>query len=54
MDGSNRRVILTQNIFWPNGLAIDFEEDRIYWTEAKHHFIESSDLDGSRRQQVVI
>ncbi|KAI5732042.1 hypothetical protein M8J77_020305 [Diaphorina citri] len=53
MDGSNRKVILTENIFWPNGLTIDFEEDRLYWTEAKHHFIESSDLDGSRRQQVI-
>lgn len=36
MDGENRRVILTgKNIKWPNGLALDLLEERLYWADAK-------------------
>ncbi len=26
--------IITTNIKWANGLTIDFDDDRIYWTDA--------------------
>lgn len=54
MDGSNRISIVNEGIFWPNGLAIDFSANRLYWTDAKLHVIESSAFDGSDRKKVCI
>ena len=45
--------MVTESIFWPNGLTIDYTADRIYWTDAKHHVIESSHLDGSDRKKMI-
>ncbi|XP_043483348.1 low-density lipoprotein receptor-related protein 4 isoform X2 [Leptopilina heterotoma] len=53
MDGSDRREVIKESIFWPNGLTIDYTTDRIYWTDAKHHAIESSHLDGSDRKKMM-
>ena len=35
MDGTHREAIITEDIFWPNGIAIDVEEQKIYWCDAK-------------------
>ena len=53
MDGSMRRVIADRQLFWPNGLTIDYAADKIYWADAKHHVIERADLDGSNRKTVI-
>ncbi|XP_062539561.1 low-density lipoprotein receptor-related protein 4 [Armigeres subalbatus] len=52
MDGSDRRTIVSESIFWPNGLAIDYTTDRIYWADAKH-VIESADFDGKGRKKIL-
>ncbi|CAF4271666.1 unnamed protein product, partial [Rotaria magnacalcarata] len=26
--------VITTSIRWPNGLTIDFDDDRIYWADA--------------------
>lgn len=53
MDGSERRTIITEGVFWPNGLTIDYSSKRIYWADAKHHVIESSNFDGNDRKKVM-
>lgn len=53
MDGSNRRSIVNESVFWPNGLTIDYTSNRIYWADAKHNVIETSLLDGSDRRKVI-
>ncbi|CAB3366747.1 Hypothetical predicted protein [Cloeon dipterum] len=53
MDGSNRKAIITESVFWPNGLTIDFAVDRIYWADAKHHVIENARFDGRDRKKVI-
>jgi len=55
MDGSadSRASIVTTDIFWPNGLTIDYEGGRIYWTDAKLKYIHSALLDGTDRRPVV-
>uniref|UniRef100_UPI00358F15AE low-density lipoprotein receptor-related protein 4 isoform X2 n=1 Tax=Myxine glutinosa TaxID=7769 RepID=UPI00358F15AE len=53
MDGSARRIIANTSLFWPNGLTIDYAGRRLYWADAKHHVIESSDLDGHNRRAVI-
>ena len=49
MDGSTRKVIVDSDIYWPNGLTIDLEEQKLYWADAKLSFIHRANLDGSFR-----
>lgn len=53
MDGSSRNVIADTNLFWPNGLVIDYATDKLFWADAKHHMIESAELDGRGRKIVI-
>ncbi len=38
---------------WPNGLSIDYEMRRLYWADAKLDRIETADLNGQNRVQLV-
>ena len=38
---------------WPNGLAIDYEGERLYWADAQLNRIETADLSGRHRVQLV-
>ena len=53
MDGSHRGVLVKSDIKWPNGLAIDYVDNRLYWVDAKLHLIGSSDLFGESRRVVL-
>ena len=50
MDGKDREVIVHHNMTWPNGLAIDYDQGRLYWADAGGKTIESSDLNGDNRK----
>ena len=52
MDGSNRSVVVRQNIHWPNGLTIDYSAKKIYWTDAKLFYIAKANFDGSSREKI--
>lgn len=52
MDGSNRKSVIVSDIFWPNGLTIDYMDSKIYWADAKHHVIERASFDGQKRKRV--
>lgn len=49
MDGTNRSVIIQDKITWPNGLTLDFVNDRIYWADAREDYIAFASLDGTNR-----
>ncbi|KRT81543.1 EGF-like domain containing protein [Oryctes borbonicus] len=53
MDGSDRKSVITESLFWPNGLTIDYTTSRIYWADAKHNVIETAYFDGSDRRKVI-
>ena len=55
MDGSQntRAVIVDDNIYWPNGLTLDYEESKIYWADAKLNYIHSCNFDGRFRKVIV-
>lgn len=50
MSGVGRTQIVSSSLRWPNGLAIDFAEHKLYWTDAGRDRIERSNMDGSYRQ----
>lgn len=52
-DPKTRTTIVHQNIFWPNGLTVDYEKEKIYWLDAKLHFVEVMDFDGKNRKMIV-
>ncbi|KAL8625703.1 hypothetical protein ACOMHN_043978 [Nucella lapillus] len=53
MNGKSRKTIISEEIIWPNGLTIDYVDDRLYWIDAKTHQIGSSDLDGLNRRMIL-
>lgn len=55
MDGdpASREIIIIADISRPNGLTIDYDEERIYWTDARLHYVHSANLNGSDRRAIV-
>ncbi len=53
MDGTERRTIISEKLYWPNGLALDLPRQRLYYADAHLDFIESCDYDGNNRRQIV-
>jgi len=55
MDGdpSTREIIVSDNIFWPNGLTVDYENERIYWADGKLRFIAEMDYYGHNRRTLI-
>ena len=50
MDGMKREVLIDTGVTWPNGLAIDYQLQRLYWTDAFTDKIEYSSVDGTGRE----
>ena len=53
LDGSERRVIVNTSLGWPNGVAVDVGEGRIYWGDARTDVIEVAFLNGTGRRRLV-
>ena len=51
-DGTNATYIRQHELGWPNGLALDTPNKRVYWCDALFDRIQSSDLDGQDVQNV--
>ncbi|CAG9792217.1 unnamed protein product [Diatraea saccharalis] len=52
-DPLTRRVLVKDDIIWPNGITIDYNSNLIYWVDAKLHFIDVIDFNGNKRKRVV-
>ncbi|ESP02557.1 hypothetical protein LOTGIDRAFT_171958 [Lottia gigantea] len=55
MDGNplTRQVIVDDNIYWPNGLTLDYTDSKIFWADGKLSYIHSCNFDGSDRRVVL-
>uniref|UniRef100_A0A672G5Y7 LDL receptor related protein 4 n=1 Tax=Salarias fasciatus TaxID=181472 RepID=A0A672G5Y7_SALFA len=53
MDGSDRVVLISNNLGWPNGLAIDMAGSQLLWADAHTERIEAADLNGQNRHTLV-
>lgn len=40
MDGTNKVPIITTKLEWPNGITIDYTNDKLYWSDAHLSYIE--------------
>lgn len=52
MAGSLKRAIIERDLSQPSGLAIDYDEHMLYWTDAVREKIERSTLTGENREVV--
>ena len=52
MDGSGRKILIGERLFWPNGITIDYPTETLYWVDAKQHVIEAAHIDGTKRRKV--
>lgn len=55
MDGNatSRVILVTENIFWPNGLTVDLDTETIYWVDGKLHVLQAIQWDGTNRRTIV-
>ena len=53
LDGSGRVSIVNSWLGWPNGIAVDHEEQLVYWGDAKVDKIEVANVDGTGRRVLV-
>lgn len=50
---SDVRNVVDGNLSTPNGLAVDWLADNIYWTDTTRKVLEVARLDGSSRKVIV-
>ncbi len=50
MAGTMKEAIISKDLTQPSGLAIDYEDEMLYWTDAVREKIERANLDGSDRE----
>jgi hypothetical protein len=50
MDGTAHTTIISTDIVWPSGLAIDYTTHTLFWSDASLDKLESSDFDGQHRR----
>ena len=48
MDGSNRRILVTRGLYWPNGLTKDDTDNRLYWADAFLDVLEYYDFESGK------
>lgn len=52
MDGSQKKRLITDNIEFASGLAVDYPSRRLYWCDIRKSTVETTKLDGTDRQIV--
>ncbi|XP_014091454.2 low-density lipoprotein receptor-related protein 4 [Bactrocera oleae] len=53
MDGNERVIVAETNLKWPNGLAIDYGQQRLYFVDGGTKTLESMDFDGGKRKTIL-
>lgn len=53
LDGTERIVFINTSLSWPNGLALDIPNNKIYWADAQTDMIEMANMDGTGRRVLI-
>jgi len=53
MNGSNQGVVISNEIYHPDGVAIDWVARNIYWTDTGTDRIEVARLNGKHRRVII-
>lgn len=52
MDGQDRRTIVSTSLSQPNAITVDYDSQKIYWSDSDLDKIEYSNYDGSDRTTI--
>lgn len=52
MDGKNRTIIINTNVPVTHSLTLDYQEQRLYWTDTDYRVLESSTVSGTNRRTI--
>ncbi|KAI8440550.1 hypothetical protein MSG28_001792 [Choristoneura fumiferana] len=52
LDGSGRILVVSEKLIWPNGIALDTVNNKLYWGDGRLRKIEVCDMDGSNRVEL--
>lgn len=50
MDGANRNAVITTDLYWPNALTLDYQNQILYWADAWLDKVEMSTTTGANRR----
>ncbi|KAK9885701.1 hypothetical protein WA026_012466, partial [Henosepilachna vigintioctopunctata] len=53
LDGTQRTIIVSKDLVWPNGVTLDLVSRKIYWCDAKEDKIEFANMDGKDRRILI-
>ncbi|XP_064646226.1 low-density lipoprotein receptor-related protein 2-like [Lineus longissimus] len=53
MDGSDRKIIISEKVFWPKGITIDYPARRLYFMDSRLDYIDYCNYDGSGRTTLI-
>ncbi|XP_065677209.1 low-density lipoprotein receptor-related protein 2 isoform X1 [Hydra vulgaris] len=53
LSGTNRITLVSSDIIWPNDLTIDYNNNVLYWIDAKLDILSSVDINGGNRKLIV-
>ena len=53
MAGTLKKELVSTNLTQPSGLALDYDEDMLYFTDAVREVIERVSINGTRRQILI-
>uniref|UniRef100_A0A3P9A5H3 EGF-like domain-containing protein n=1 Tax=Esox lucius TaxID=8010 RepID=A0A3P9A5H3_ESOLU len=54
LDGSDQIVLVNTAVTWPNGISIDYEENKLYWCDARADKIERISLETGEDREIVL
>lgn len=53
MDGRNMTILFQDDLRWPYGITMDFDNQILYWTDSYSDKIECGNIDGTGRRVVI-
>ncbi|XP_061081754.1 low-density lipoprotein receptor-related protein 1B-like [Conger conger] len=54
LDGTDQVLLVNSGIAWPNGISIDYEENKLYWCDARTDKIERINLESGEGREIVL
>ena len=51
--GQNRRTLVSDDIIEPQGLTIDYNENKLYWADSRKDTLERIEFNGNNRKTVI-
>lgn len=48
--GQNRRVLVNDDVIRPRGIAVDFDDNKLYWVDSGKDTVERIEFNGNNRR----